>query len=300
MKARILLWIMLVPIFCQAQQDPIYSQYLLNPFVLNPAYAGLNNNLNAMVGYRVQWAGFEGQPNTFNGSVHSSFRENKIGAGLLFINDKIGNITNTEVNAAVAYKINLKESVFSFALQAGFQNYSTDNSELNIYDPSDYAFLGGERGSRINFGVGAIIKSERYVVGLSVPRLLPTTFKNGGQEFQLYDQHYYLMGSYIYFLNENIRLKPSILFRGVSGAPASVDLAFNINLNQVHTAGIFTRNLKTYGLLFQTLLKEKYRFGYVFEVPTNQSVGVKFTTHEITVGVMLSAFSFHEKSLSNF
>jgi hypothetical protein len=33
-----------------AQQDPLYSQYLLNPLLINPAYAGLNDNLNAMTG----------------------------------------------------------------------------------------------------------------------------------------------------------------------------------------------------------------------------------------------------------
>jgi hypothetical protein len=88
--------------------------------------------------------------------------------------------------------------------------------------------------------------------------------------------------------------------RGVSGAPVSVDLAFNVNLNAIHIAGIFTRNFNTYGLLVQTLIKEQLRFGYVFELPTNKSVGINFYTHEISVGVLLSAFSFHERTLGNF
>jgi type IX secretion system PorP/SprF family membrane protein len=283
-----------------AQQDPLYSQYMLNPLLINPAYAGLNNNANGMIGYRTQWAGFEGQPVTFNASAHSSFLDNKVGAGVLFTNDQVGNITNTSSNASIAYKLNFKESVFSFGMQAGIQNYRTDYSELNIFDPSDNAFMGGERGTRLNIGAGAILKSEKFFIGLSVPRLLPSTFKNGGQEFELYNQHYYLMGSYVYYLNEKIRFKPSVLFRGVSGAPASVDLAFNVNLNAIHTAGLFTRNFNTYGFMVQTLLKEQLRLGYVFELPTNKSVGTTFTTHELSLGVLLSVFSFHERSLSNF
>ncbi len=283
-----------------AQQDPLYSQYMFNPLLINPAYAGLNNNFNAMVGYRTQWTGFEGQPTTFNASAHTSLLNNKIGAGMLITNDQIGNIKNTETNFSFSYKLNLKETVFSFGMQAGVQNYRTDYSDLTILDPTDNAFLGGERGTRLNLGAGAILKNERYFIGLSVPRLLPSIFKNGGQEFELYNQHYYLAGSYVYYLDKRIRLKPSMLLRGVKGAPASVDLAFNINLNAVHTAGVFTRNFNTYGVLLQTLLAEKYRFGYVFELPTNKSVGTKFTTHEISLGILLSIFGFHEHSLSNF
>lgn len=284
----------------QAQQDPLYSQYMLNPLLLNPAYAGLNNNFNAQLGYRTQWTGLEGQPTTLNLSAHSSLVDNKVGAGFLLVQDRIGNIANTEANLSASYKLQLKEQVFSFGMQMGIQNYRTDYSELNVLDPGDNAFVGGEKGTRMNIGAGAILKSEKYFIGLSVPRLLPSTFKNGGQEFELYNQHYYLMGSYVHYFNEHIRFKPSVLFRGVSGAPASVDVAFNVNLNAIHTAGLFTRNFKTYGLLLQTLLQEKYRFGYVFELPTNKSVGTNFTTHEISLGILLSTFAFHERTLSNF
>jgi type IX secretion system PorP/SprF family membrane protein len=302
MSRKIILFILFVSTFNQihAQQDPVYAQYLLNPLLLNPAYAGLNNNFNGMVGYRTQWTGLEGQPNSFNASAHTSLVNNKVGAGILFSNDQIGNISNTETNISLAYKLNFKERVFSFGMQAGFQNYTTDYADLNIFDPTDNAFVGGERGSRMNIGAGAILKSEKFFIGLSVPRLLPSTFKNGGQEFELYNQHYYLAAAYVIYLNERIRLKPSALLRGVKNAPASVDLAMNVNINAIHTAGMFTRNFNTYGFLVQTLVKEQIRFGYVFELPTNKSVGTNFTTHEVSVGILLSAFSFHERTLSNF
>jgi type IX secretion system PorP/SprF family membrane protein len=290
----------LVALSAFAQQDPLYSQYMLNPLVINPAYSGLNNNFNAMVGYRTQWTGLEGQPKTINASVHTSLVDNKVGAGILFTNDKIGNLSSTEAKATFAYKLNFEESTFSFGMQAGIQSFNTDYSGLNILDKGDNAFMGGERGTRINMGVGVVLKSEKYFIGFSVPRLLPTTFKNGDQEFDLYNQHFYLMGAYVHYLNENIRLKPTVLLRGVKGAPASIDLAINVNINSIHTVGVFTRNLNTYGVLLQTLLAEKYRFGYAFEIPTNKSVGAQFSTHEITLGVLLSVFDFHDRALSNF
>jgi type IX secretion system PorP/SprF family membrane protein len=300
MKITLAIFTTLLSIPVLAQQDPLYSQYMLNPFQINPAYAGLNNNFNAMAGYRTQWTSLEGQPKTMNVSAHSSLASNKVGVGILFVNDQIGNISNTETNLAVSYKLQFKESTFSFGMQAGVQSFRTDNSKINIFDADDVAFANNERGSRLNIGAGAILKSEKFFIGLSVPRLLPSTFNNGGQDFELYNQHYYLMAGYVQYLTEHVRLKPSVLLRGVQGAPPSVDIAFNLNINAIHTAGVFTRTFNTYGVLLQTLVKEKFRFGYVFELPTNKSVGTQFTSHELTVGVLLSVFTFHEESLSNF
>lgn len=284
-----------------AQQDPIYSQYMMNPLVINPAYAGLTNNVNVNGSYRIQWAGFEGQPNTFNLNGSTSLVDNKVGVGAMFSHDQIGNTKNTEFNASFAYKLDLgRDRVLSFGMQAGLLNYRVDNSELNVFDPDDEAFMNNERGTRLNLGAGAILKGSDFLIGLSVPRILPSTFEAGGQEFELYNQHYYLFGAYVFYLNEQIKLKPNALVRAVKGAPASVDVGANLTFNSIHTAGVFTRNFKTYGILLQTLYKEKFRLGYVFELPVAQSVGANFTTHEVSLGVRLSVFSFHDSSISNF
>jgi type IX secretion system PorP/SprF family membrane protein len=300
MKTFLTYCFILFSLSASAQQDPLYAQYLLNPLTINPAQAGLNNNLNVFAGYRVQWAGFEGQPNTLNASVNSSLAGNKLGIGVLFINDQIGNLTNSEMNVAAAYKLDLDHYVISFGMQAGLQQFKTDFSDLSIYDPNDIAFRGGQRESRMNIGAGAAFKSDHFFLGLSVPRLLPTTFKNGGQEFELYSQHYYLLSSYLHYLSENIWIKPSILARGVKGAPLSLDAGLNMILNGRHMAGVFSRSFTTYGLLLQTVINDRFIFGYVFEVPTNKSIGARFTTHEVTVGLRISALSFHDNTMSHF
>ena len=113
-----------------AQQDPLYSQYINNPFVLNPAYAGLTNNLNTAVSYRQQWAGFEGSPKTFNANGHISLFDNKMGAGLMLISDKIGYTTTNEVLGSYSYRIRVTEDkILSFGLQAGMVNYQLDSQK---------------------------------------------------------------------------------------------------------------------------------------------------------------------------
>lgn len=284
-----------------AQQDPLYSQYINNPMVINPAYAGLNNNLNASLSYRTQWGGFEGNPTTVNANGHISLVDNRVGAGLLIVQDKIGNATNTEFQVAGSYKLQLEDMTFSFGMQAGLINFQSNYNQLNLADPGDPAFTGNENLSKPNIGAGVALKSERFFVGLSVPRLLSTTFKSSmGEQFDLYNQHYYLFGAYVFNMGTRIRLKPGILLKSVKGSPLSTDLNFNVNIDQLYTAGVFTRNFNTYGIQLQALLKEQFRLGYTFEIPTASSVGSQFSTHEIMLGIRMSVLNFHDRSLSNF
>ncbi len=301
MKKLLPLVFLLTSLHGFAQQDPIYSQYMLNPLVINPAYAGLPNNLNLNGSYRMQWTGIEGQPNTFNLNGSTSLVDNKVGVGFMFSHDKIGNTKNTEFNASFAYKLELgHDRILSFGMQAGVLNYRIDNSDLNVFDEGDEAFMNNERGTKLNLGAGLILKGQDFLIGLSVPRLLPTKFSAGESEFELYNQHYYLFGAYVFYLNEQIKFKPTALVRAVKGATASTDIGANFIFNSIHTAGAFTRNFKTYGILLQTLYREKFKFGYVFELPTNKSVGTNFTTHEISLGIRLSVFDFHDTTISNF
>jgi type IX secretion system PorP/SprF family membrane protein len=301
---RLILTLVLAFVACRlcAQQDPIYAQYLTNPMLLNPSYAGLNNNLQVNAGYRVQWMGLNSSPRTFNLNANMSIVDNKAGVGASVVSDRIGNTTITEFNAAFAYKLKLQNDLtFSFGMQGGVLGFRTDNNSLNIHDSGDDAFPEGTtRSSSVNLGTGVSLMSNKFFVGLSVPRMLPSKINSGSQQFELYNQHFYLFGAYVHTINEHLRLKPSVLLRGVKGAPLSADVAMNININMIHTAGVFIRNLNAFGVLLQTMIGEKLRLGYVFELPSSKSVGAQFTTHEIQLGLRMATFNFHERSLSNF
>jgi type IX secretion system PorP/SprF family membrane protein len=291
---------LMIAIKMQAQVDPLYAQYLTNPLTINPAYTGLNNNLNMSISYRKQWAGFEGSPTTANISAHSSFKNDRMGIGAIFVSDRIGSNKNTEAHLTYSYKIKAGNSTFSFGLQAGFINFTSNNAELNPFDPMDPAFANDVNVTRPSFGAGLILRSERYFIGLSSPRLLTNAVDIGGIETKLYSQHYYLLGAYVFNLSERLRLKPSILLKGVNGSPLSLDYNASFNLDEKYTIGLFARNLNTCGLLAQVRFAEAYRLAYTFETPLNNSIESRFTSHELTFGVNLSLFSFQTSTITNF
>jgi len=283
-----------------AQIDPLYAQYLNNPLVINPAYTGLNKELNVSVSFRKQWAGFDGSPTTFNATAHTSLFDNRMGAGIILVSDQIGEYTNTLAMATYSYKIQMDRTFISFGLQAGVANYRGDNSELKILDEGDAYFAEDINTTKPVFGAGVILTNDNLFVGISVPRMLKTkgTYTNPATdetvEGDVYTQHFYGMASYILFLNDRLRLKPAVLLKYVQSNPLSVDVNAVLNIDERYGIGAFTRNFSTYGFLAQARFGPSFRFAYAFELPTGKSVGVNFTTHEITLGLNLAVFSFHD------
>lgn len=292
--------ILLITVAAFAQQDPIYGLYLNNPLVINPAYTGINNVLEVNAGYRNQWAGFDGNPNTLNATGHISLRDNKMGLGAIIIQDNIGETKNTSFNVTYAYRIRLSETkTFSFGMQGGFLNYKTDPSKISVQNPDDPAFAPISD-TKFNLGAGMIYKTDHFFAGFSVPRLVNNTVSTGGQNLNVYRQHFYLLGSYLFYVSERIILKPAVLVKGLASAPLSTDLNFNVNIDRKYTAGVYTRNFNAFGILAQINFLEKFRLAYALEVPSNKSVGARFTTNEIQIGIRTSVLGFHDSSFSGF
>src|SRR5262245_10067739 len=79
-----------------AQQDPLTSQYHLNPAMINPAYSGLYNSFMVNANSRLQWMGMEGNPFSNFVTVTTSIIEKKVGGGILISQDNIGITSTTE------------------------------------------------------------------------------------------------------------------------------------------------------------------------------------------------------------
>lgn len=286
----------LVSLQATAQQDPLYSQYLMNPMILNPAYAGFQKAFVASTSFRKQWAGFEGSPTTFNVTGHTSLLDNKMGLGLLVLQDNVGVDKNSEIQGVYAYHLSFQKGArLSFGLQGGMINYQSDYSDLTI-DRGDPKFQNNISEISPTFGAGIIYSSDHWYVGLAMPRMLKTTAGVEEQATQIYTQHTYASIQYMAMLTPRIKLKPFGVARFVKGSDMSFDFGMALNADNSYTVGLFTRNLHTYGLLASVEFGEVFRFGYVFELPTSKSVGTNFTTHEVTLAVRLGLFKFHNLS----
>jgi type IX secretion system PorP/SprF family membrane protein len=284
-----------------AQQDPISSQYMNNPLAFNPSYAGINDIANITLDTRFQWNALAGSPTTTSLAANSSMFNGKVGLGLMILNDKLGISNNTEVQLSYAYKIQSADKVFSFGLQTGVITYKNDYSDpnLNLRVNDDPLFLPGiEKSTTFNIGAGATYMTDKFFLSFSVPRLINTKVGDGF-EVVAYERHYYLTGTYLVEFKSGFRMKPSVLMRGVAGAPLSFDLNLSFLIGQQFWVGAFTRNFNTYGLMAQFDFMDAYRIGYSFELLGNNFVGDMLPTHEIMLSADLALFS-HQSIYKRF
>jgi len=295
----LLLWVFSYPTQVTAQQDAIMSQYMFNQLAFNPSYAGINNITNFSLNSRFQWSAFEGAPTSYFLSGSTSIIDGKVGLGATLIYDVLGSNTNTQAQLSYAYKIQQADKVFSFGLQTGIMNIRVDDSGLNLKVGDDPFFQGNvESATKVNFGAGVSLMTDKYYIGLSVPRMMNSKFESGNVNI-IYERHFYLSGSYIFQASPTVKLKPMVLLKGVKGAPLSVDINMSALLLNKFWVGAFTRNFNTWGGMLQFEFMDAYKIGYSFELLGKSLTGNGLPTNEIMLSADLALFS-HQSIFQRF
>lgn len=273
-----------------AQQLPQFTQYMFNTISINPAYAGSRETLSVVGLHRSQWVGLEGGPETQTLSIHTPLRNENMGLGLSFINDKLGYENFSYLYADYSYTIKLNETTkLAFGLKAGFTQYTLDEELLNDPSVADDPFFNdvSNRWSP-NVGAGLYLHSKLWYIGLSSPRILNTDYnkgRNGTLDYiALERSSYYLTGGYVFNLSETTKLKPSVLLKTTNGAPLSFDISANFLFNDKFWLGggyRIDQNTASLGAIADFQISKQLRIGYAYEYPLSDLRAYTSGTHEI-------------------
>jgi len=274
-----------------AQQDAQYTQYMYNTMSVNPAYAGSRGQLSLAALYRSQWVGLEGAPKTFTLNLHSPIRDSRVGYGISVVNDNIGDgvVQETYIDAAISYTIDVsRDAKLSFGLKGGGNLLSLDFSGLQKYQEEFVDSDNIDNRFTPNFGLGVYYHTDRFYAGLSAPNLLESKhFDNAaGDEnnFLSVDRiNFYLITGYVFDLNANLKFKPALLTKVVSGAPLQLDLSGTFLFNEKFSFGAAYRwNAAVSGLLgFQ--LNEQLMIGLAYDRETTDLGGTRFNDGSVEI-----------------
>lgn len=274
--------------FTIAQQEVIYSQYMFNGLVINPAYAGSHESISLMALYRKQWVGFsEGAPSTFTACLHTPLKNKKLGIGLLFTNDNIGVTTQNAGNLYFSYRILFNnESKLSFGLQGGFTQYQSNYSKLTLQNKTlnDPTFDSSKDLNYVlpNFGFGLFYTSKRFFAGLSVPQIMQHFVNNNSVAKNSVQLRYYMLyGGGLFRFNPNFSFKPSTLIKFSPGVPIQFDLNSAFLIREVLWLMVSYRSLNTLNAAIQMNLNESLSLGYAYEQPLGGYNSGFGGTHEI-------------------
>src|SRR5260221_592636 len=81
---RCLLWVLfgiLLSTTAYGQDISNFTQFFINPYTLNPSYAGIEGRTALFAGYRKQWSSIDGAPVIANFSLHTPIN-NKLNCGV--------------------------------------------------------------------------------------------------------------------------------------------------------------------------------------------------------------------------
>jgi len=278
-----------------AQQDPMYTQYMFNTQTINPAYAGTWESVGFMILGRNQWTGWDGAPDTYTFTFQAPLKNERVALGLNVINDKIGYEKRFYVFADYSYLVPVGEKTnLRFGLKGGFTNYSHNLQDHNILDPDDPAFSGDITHSfKPNFGVGAFLYSKKAYVGFSIPKVVNSTFDTNTENFTIEGElrHYFLIAGAVFDLGENVKFKPTALakasFNSEYGSPAQFDFTGNFLIKEKLWLGAMYRTGDSFGFIAQFLFANKLRIGYAIDFSTSNLKNYNNGTHEVMVSYEL-------------
>ena len=268
-----------------AQQDPMFTQYMFNTLAINPAYAGSADIFTMMALSRHQWVGLEGAPTTQTLVLHTPLKNENIGLGLSIINDEIGPVKQTGFYGDFAYRLKVGDnSRLAFGLKFGANYFSADLSDLATVVEDDPANVNISGEILPNAGFGIYWSSKMFYLGASAPKLLMNEIgeKNAvsgvvGEE----ERHYYLIGGMVFDLNDDVKFKPSFMARAVEGAPLSVDLTASFLFREKFWVGVMYRLDDSFGAILQFQFNEQLRAGYAYDMTTSRLGEYNGGTHEI-------------------
>lgn len=285
----LLLLAMLAPCSAKAQQNIVYSQYLFNGLLINPAYAGSHVQLSASLTYRNQWVNFSGAPVTGTFGAHTSLYKGKVGVGLLTTVDRIGSYTNTGIFGSYAYIIKdpIRKGYFSMGVSAGINNYNADFSDLNLRSGQDLTFAGFMSELKPNFGGGLFYYNPKLFAGFSVPTILThSELFNGPLEQLRTPRFYYLYGGVKLPLDprtQKVILTPSVLFRVQDGTPLSMDYNLSVAFEELISLGTSYRMGDGAISYINFKLSEKLYVGYSYDWTVSDIRMFSRGTHEIMI-----------------
>lgn len=325
----------LIVLFCfctlllKAQSNPQISQYILNPYIINPAFAGIENYYDVKVSYRKQWVGLEGAPETVYGTIHApiskkdkknsattlygnyqSEKKNKqywndykaskahSGVGAKVQNDAIGPFNNLSVMGTYAYHMGISSKVnLAFGLSAGVKVTSLNINKLffGTNATQDPAIFYTNEIDKYNMDadVGLLLYSAKYYFGISALSIIPQNLAFSDNFVASTNSNllpnYFVSGGLRFPINEDFTLLPSFRARYLNPQPMQLDLNAKLHYRDLVWGGIGYRT--NYGLigLIGMNVLSTFTISYSYDFTTTQINSVSNGSHEIVLG-----FSFND------
>ncbi|GAB1451578.1 type IX secretion system membrane protein PorP/SprF [Draconibacterium sp.] len=282
------------PKLTMAQQDPLYTQYMDNLLIINPAFAGSKENGNVLLVARNQWVSLPNSPNTRSLAYQTPLENKKVGLGFSVMYDKIGPQKQTGVYFDYSYFLKVSEKYkLGMGLKGGVSFYRASLTDLITIDPDPIYSQDIYKNFLPNIGVGFFLFSDDTYFGLSIPKLIENKITRDDYQTQYVNKeeiHLYAIGGRTFNLNQDFQLKTSAMFRYVKNAPFSFQINAMVGFKEQFWVGGMARFGDSFAIVAQFQATPKMKIGYSYDFTTSDLSYYSNGTHEIMFSYDLNIF----------
>jgi type IX secretion system PorP/SprF family membrane protein len=282
----LILFCLSIGIALRAQQRPLSTLFMTNPFVLNPAVAGTNNYFQVITENRFQWVGFTDAPITNSLSFFGPMVKYPMGWGATLSYDVAGPISVGTVHGSYAYHYNINEDMkISMGLNVGIMQYKIDYAKIDM-EFDDPTMNAKENYYLPDANLGAYFYSSTYHIGLVVSHVLNNKIKIGTDPTgdSRLKSHFYLTGGYKYYINREWALEPSFVLKKVWPAPFQLDFNARVWYRNMVWGGISYRTQEAISILIGYIWERKIFIGYSYDLVLNPLGAHNYGSHELMLG----------------
>jgi len=305
--------LLFINIDLEAQQLPLYTQYMNNGFLINPAMAGYDGYTIYNMTFRKQWLGFKNSPTTYSLSgqtrilrksyviIKKNVRKNvakpstkgRVGLGAAAFNDINGLVSRTGLQVSYAYHIFLHRSQISFGLMGQAFQYRINEDEV-VFGTDNYDPIKNNGFNTVAFipdaNFGFYWTSEKHFLGFSANQLFQSRLKLGSSDLgqlKLY-RHYYFIGGYRFDLTSDFMLEPSTLIKTSEQFFPQADVSLKLHYKTDYWAGLSYRTGGSAAAMFGVRMNQLY-LGYAYEYTFSNIRKHSFGTNEILLSLKLGS-----------
>jgi type IX secretion system PorP/SprF family membrane protein len=274
-----------------AQQLPLYSQYMFNHMLINPAVTGSTEGIDLKLLARQQWVGIDKGPSTQLISGHTSLVNGTMGVGGIIFADRFGPETKIGLQGNYSYIIPVfgESAKLAFGLSLQVFQYQMNYADLTYLDAEDPELNFNKENAWLpesDFGI--YLYSEKYFAGISGNQLLELPVKIGNSYIDrsnanTLSRHYHLLGGYKFNLSGQFALEPSTLLKTTFKSPFQADINVRGIYKKDYWLGL---SYRTDGAIV-TLLGLTYKdfiFGFAFDYATSKLSNFQAGTFELMLG----------------
>ena len=292
----------LLGFFSYSQVNAVYNQFFMNPYLYNPAYAGVEGHSVIFGLYKQQWSNINGGPTIANVNFHTPLKGG-VGFGAMVFNETQGPLNTSWGKVTSSYLLTIdKEHYLRFGMSIGGGTNSVNFSEIDA--PTDPAFLNIARNNSFFIGdFGATYHFGHFNVGFSLPNLVTydvfTVESTSPVKVSPLDNLLAKM-NYRGHINDNIAIEPHVLYRYSEIGPDLLEAAVIFHINHIVWTGASYRQDNNFLLHAGFKIKESFALGYAFELGNTDVSSALGPSHEIHIGYHISSKKEHAEHVSSF